>query len=676
MDERGFITRKTYDLATGGLIQQIDDVDTSVVSGAPSGWTTPSGGGLNLVTDYQVDNLGPTTQILGPSHVVDLAGTATTIRTATWFVYQDATYQTWTAKGYATGTGPSYTYTLVNPVSINITDAQGRTLEQIQATRGSGVTDSGALSPSDSYPQTSYVRWKTAQYTDCCFVASERVYKLIPSSGSGSSGTNYDEAEFGYDLMKRQYRTVTPGGTITDLVFEPRGIVIGVWVGTDDTGATPTDPSGGASGNNMVQITENEYDNGSDGGDGYLTEVTQFVDASTSRVTTMTYDFRGRLLTTDGEIDFFELLEYDNLDQVVKAERYDTTASGNLIGRTVTNFDDLGRVFQRAQYAVNPSTGAVGNSLIDNNWYDAAGNLMKSFPAGSQLFIKTAYDSLQRPATEYIAFGPDSTYSDAESVANNTVMEQFENTYDEAGNTILNVRRQRYHNAAATQTGSLVDPNTSPMARVTYIASYPDAIGRTIANSNYGTNGGSALSRPATIPTPSDSILVGMSSFDATDKVSFRSDPAGMVKGFGYDAAGRITTITENDGGSSSGGTACTASDDVDRVTDFTYSEDGHLATLVAHNSRTGTQTTTYTYGTTLSDSDVATSNLLRYINYPDSTGGSDRVSRAYNRQAEQISQTDQLGCVHQYLYDLLGRMERYCPKFVLVRGPSPLAAC
>ena len=35
------------------------------------------------------------------------------------------------------------------------------------------------------------------------------------------------------------------------------------WVGTDDTGWTQTDPSGGgASGNNMRKVSENEYDGG------------------------------------------------------------------------------------------------------------------------------------------------------------------------------------------------------------------------------------------------------------------------------------------------------------------------------------------------------------------------------------------------------------------------------
>ena len=80
-----------------------------------------------------------------------------------------------------------------------------------------------------------------------------------------------------------------------------------------------------------------------------------------------------------------------------------------------------------------------------------------------------------------------------------------------------------------------------------------------------------------------------------------------------------------------------------------------------AQNSRTTDQTTTYTYGATLTESQIAASTLLHYLDYPDSTGGSDRVSYAYNRQGQRTSVTDQRGCVHSYLYDGLGRLVHDC---------------
>jgi hypothetical protein len=68
---------------------------------------------------------------------------------------------------------------------------------------------------------------------------------------------------------------------------------------------------------------------------------------TTTRVTSFTYDWRGRRIATDGEVDFYEQTTYDNLDRVTKVERYDTTANGNLVARSETNYDARGRVCRR-----------------------------------------------------------------------------------------------------------------------------------------------------------------------------------------------------------------------------------------------------------------------------------------------------------------------------------------
>ena len=173
-------------------------------------------------------------------------------------------------------------------------------------------------------------------------------------------------------------------------------------MGTDDTDATSTDPTGGgATGNNMVVITEFQYDGGNDGGDGNLTQQTVYASGTDTRVTLFEYDFRSRQTVIDGENDFYQEDEFDNLNRKTKAERYDTNSSGNLIARSEARFDNRGQVYQTIQYGVDPSTGTVGNSLTSNAWYDAAGSIIKSFPAGSKLFTKSVYDSLGRPIAQY-----------------------------------------------------------------------------------------------------------------------------------------------------------------------------------------------------------------------------------------------------------------------------------
>ena len=455
MDERGFITRRKYDVPTGTVVQRIDDVDTGLTVDEPTGWTTPSGGGLNLVTDYEHDELGRETQELGPQHTIDIGGTATNVRRATWTVYKDVMHEVWTGQGYRDVVAG--TDTLINPVAITKQDRKGNTLEEIQAVRSSTA---GKLQPSDNFPQSSYVRWTTWQYTDCCLLASQRVYHDIPATGQGSPGTNYDETVYGYDAMKRRNRTVSPGGTITFDVFDVRNQTIQIYVGTNDTGATEDDPTGGgAAGNNMVLVTEDQYDNGAGGGDGNLTRQTQYVNATKIRVTAFTYDWRNRRTDTDGEVDFYQKLYYDNLDRIVKTERYDTTAGGNLIAREETLYDERGWVYRTIRYGVDPATGTVGNSLTDNSWFDAAGNEIKNLPSGSKLFTKTVFDSLNRPTKQYVGYDLDeSTYAEAGTVAGDTILEQTKTAYDAASNVIQTTRRHRYHDAAASETGEAQRP--------------------------------------------------------------------------------------------------------------------------------------------------------------------------------------------------------------------------
>lgn len=652
-DERGFLTRTTFDIPTGAVVQRIDDVDTTLVDDAPLGWATLSGGGLHLITDFEFDDEGRQTQTLGPSHEIDLDGTATIVRRASWTVFKDPEHEVWTGRGYATGTDPSYTYTLINPVSISKSDADGKPLEMIQAVRES---TSGKLDPSDTFAQSSYTRWTTMHYGDNDLISSQRVYHTIPTSGPGESGANYDESQIGYDLMQRQNRQVTPGGTISRTVFDVRGNPISIWMGTDDEGATDADPAGGGAGcNNMVVITENLFDAGIAGGDSNLTQLTQHVDYKTTRVTVLLYDWRNRCAATDGEIDFYQTDTYDNRDLLIKSERYDTTAMGNLVSRNESFFDDRGRAYRTARFGVDPATGHAGNGLVDNTWFDAAGNVCKSQSAGSELFTKHVFDGVGRLIASFLAFDRNEIFYPAPGdVRNATVLEQTETRYDDGSNAIESIARMRYHNA--TGTGPLGDPSSpQPKARVTFRAMWPDALGRLIASADYGTNGGDSLVRPDEVPDNSDSCLVTIFTYTAAGDQESMTDPSGMVSRMDYDDAGRETSKILNDSGSSPT-SLCIASADIDVAVLTSYTPDGNIATITAVNSATGNQVTRYAYGTKLPDSAVATSNLKRAEFYPDSEDDSDRIAFTYNRQGEIVKAIDQNGTAHVFEYDLLGR--------------------
>jgi RHS repeat-associated protein len=78
--------------------------------------------------------------------------------------------------------------------------------------------------------------------------------------------------------------------------------------------------------------------------------------------------------------------------------------------------------------------------------------------------------------------------------------------------------------------------------------------------------------------------------------------------------------------------------------------------------SGTNSQTTAYVYGTT-STGGVFSNDLLAKIEYPNASTGSastastDDQSYTYDKQGEKLTYTDQNGTVHDYGYDVLGRL-------------------
>jgi RHS repeat-associated protein len=269
---------------------------------------------------------------------------------------------------------------------------------------------------------------------------------------------------------------------------------------------------------------------------------------------------------------------------------------------------------------------------------------------------------LGRSLNTYVGYDlSDSTYTDATTITGDSIFEQTEQTYDAASNAIQTTSRARYH--SATGTGSLGSPtSTQPKARVTYVAAYPDALGRMVAVADYGTNGGTALSRSATIPARSDTCLVTTTTFDAAGNQQTATDPAGLVTQLTFDALGRETERVQNpvtsssSSSSSSSSNTCGPGDDQNVTVQTAYTADGQVSTITAVNANTGNQTTQYVYGTTLTDSAIASSLLKAAEVYPDSVDSDDRIKFTYNRQGEVVTKTDQNGTVHSFDFDKLGR--------------------
>ncbi len=699
-DAAGTIAYYKYDSETGLRLETIEDVDTTATAQFTTadlallttyGWSTPTGGGQNLVTDYSYDSQDRLVQTLGPAHDVD--GTST--RTASWTVYDNANHQTRSASGYAVetslGNGLWTVCTLVNPVSITKTNADGDVMEQIQATRASS---SGKLLPTDTFAQSSYVAWTTYAYSHKQLV-SVKSYDDIPTSGTGTAGTNYDETILGYDSVGRKNRVKTADGTITRVVYDARGNVLSTWVGTDDENASDQYPQGvGPSDNNMVMVSSSVYD-----ADGRVTEsATYYGDGPGEYYTTeYQYDWQGR--TTDVLIagDVVTHYEYDNLSRTLCTETYAsadfTLSTSELRAKSENLYDSRGRVYESHTYEVDPDDGTVGDYLPSETWYDAAGRVVKT-ANGNGLFQKVLYNGLGQLVVSYTSFDADETaYADADDVTGDTVVSLTNYYYDMAGQTVATATFERMSDDTTT-TGALDATNSYTTASVAWY----DGIGRTVASVNYGRedvdsglthyifNGttGALIDTDADgIPdvaedeppavNSSDNYIVSLVDYDSAGRAYRTTDNMGRENWTVYDDAGRTIKSIQNydDGTVEETETAC------DITVEYEYDSAGRLVTMIAYNAKgddndannenVESQATKYLYESEINaswqtamvypdSSDVLSQNATTKV-WTITTDNGDHTETTYDQLGRTTSTTDQRGVVHSYSYDSAGRV-------------------
>ena len=644
-DELGIISYRQYNAITGSLVKTIQDVNTTQTAdfaNLPSGWTTASGAGKHLVSEFEYDFQGRMVQTLGPRNTaVNDANQSITVRPASWTVYDDANFTVRSASGFATMNGNNIaSFTLVNPVSITIRGATGEVLEQIRATR---TSTAGQLLPGNTFARASYIAWTKNIYQNGRLTAT-RQYHQIPANGDGAKNTHYLETTFGYDVFGRRDRTTSPDGTITKVEFDWKGNVVKTLVGTTDT--------------NLVVVSETEY-----GDTGVCSTCTgqkdkprvaiQHVDANTMRITEFGYDWRGRQVFTFGEEDAdgnitYDKQTYDNLGRSVRAERFLLTpntgtaqptgserlavlrndlADDILLARSEQFYDVRGRVWKTEQSVVNPTTGVVEKTLVSQSWFDAAGQTIKTTSPGTTRVSNMVYDSLGNVKQSYI--------SDATGTIRYS---QTDTTYDAVGNVIMVAQGDRLSTTSAT--GTLSQAGT-PQARFRYSMMWYDGLGRSIATADYGYNGGSVPSRPVTVPARSASVLVQETKYDAGTGHSRHFDVANRESRTEVDAMGRTTkTIPVYTGNS---------------VTDAAYiTEYDAVNRTVTQIDPLGNQTKTE-YG--LSGRVDATI---------DAKNGCTEM--AYNRLGEVVSQKDPMGRITTFEYDNLGRQ-------IKITFPKPDAA-
>jgi RHS repeat-associated protein len=609
LDALGRVNYYHYDALTDRMDYLIQDVNSSESSSLspPTGCVLNSDG-LNLRTDYQYDALGRVTQTLGPVHsAIDASGDATTLRTATWTVYKDAEHETRTAQGYVVASTSNAA--IDGPISITITDRDGRTTDQIQAAYSDSETTSAAILAhlaTATILQSYYTAWTHSIYKNTRLWATA-VYYAIPADNSdsdhdgfvGSATENYTLTAYGYEnfgvstdkgrLNKTVAVTsitvsgsspnyvVTFNGTITRYVLDDRGNVLETWMGTDDYNASDSDPSGGtvgqSGGNNMVEISSSTYD-----ADGNLTSTTQYPGGSAYNLTTTyNYDWRDRLTDVSATADpandttvnhVITHYDYDNLGHVLSTKTYAsddfTLDAGELRAQTQNLYDALGRVYESdvyeiaQEYSDDPSPGYIFCRLPTFYWYDARGELIKT-ATNNGLFQKYAYDDLGRLVNSYTCYDTDEgttgtdlqKYNEVLNVTGDTVIEQHQTWFDGAGEAVASATYKSL-SGGATDNGPLDATNSYATASVVWY----DSIGRVIETANLGREDAAAGNETRNLFYPDGSLRIAADGLpwitEQSPLLTYSSNTpdstgdAYIVSKTVYDTAGRAYKTVDN----------------------------------------------------------------------------------------------------------------------------------
>ncbi|MEE8153797.1 MAG: hypothetical protein V3T53_02430 [Phycisphaerales bacterium] len=510
-----------------------------------------------------------------------------------------------------------------------------------------------------------------------------RSYFLIPASGSGTEGTNYDATFLGYDDQGRRYRTKAPTGTITRTDFDSLGRAVRQWVGDNDNAFDGGESSGS---DNLVKTSENVYDSGNDKGNNYLTKRTAYVrDSDTDkRDTTFAHDVRGRALLTTTPTAPYPFNKYDNLGRLIASGQFSSTASivvgtddpttetTNRLGLSQSFYDEMGRVWKSQRHKIDDADGSDDGNLQTLTWFDAAGRTIKV--DGSQL-TKTAFDRLGRQTHSFtLAKDNDSAYADADDVTGDYVLVESQTVYESTNSSdlLMRVTISREHDNSPTGDSGALDTNADAddllvtaanlNGRAQITAMWYDRFGRVTDTVRYGTNGGSDFDRDGlSVPARSDTALLTERTYNDDGSIKSVTDPRNVETRFEYDDVGRRTAIINNYVNGTPSGT--TGDDDV--YTRFVYTDGLRTKMWVDFDGDntvdTGDQDTIYTYGTTkgvsAGDSKIQTGHLLQKVQYPDSSGGTDVVTLAYNVQNQQIWTKDQEGNITERNFDDSGRV-------------------
>ncbi|MBA3936049.1 MAG: RHS repeat-associated core domain-containing protein [Planctomycetes bacterium] len=655
-DQEGFLAYHAYDTASGGEAVTIRDVNTALTAdftGLPSGWTTPAGGGLHLKTVRTLDLLGRATQVTDPRG------------TNSFRVFQDSqhavrTYPGW--NGTAT-TGP----TIVEREDWPNNYRETLTMSVAPAVTGGAPTGAEAIGSLQSLSRDLLDQSSRPIAHDDYVSFSGITYGTTPTLGT--LNTNYYRSTTGYDKRGNPARFQDAAGSIRRVVNDLLDRSVSSWTGINDTVSGEWAPANAGA---MVQTGSTTYDFGNVGDGNVTSSVT--MSGSATYTTSYISDFRDRQTQITRPDGVIVLSILDNLGRPTSVCTYaGTVASSSLRAKQEQFFDERGQPYWRRASEVDPVTGAIGNLFLTKSWFTPRGLLAKTRDPGG-LFTKRLYDGAGRVTTSATSYqDSESLYTDALTLASDTLIEQTNSFYDKASNVVATTRLLRKP-TDTTSTGALTVSNAVPLSSVTWY----DIANRPVASGDYGRDSGTtkylyttagalidanangipdeAEAAPRAVNSSND-YRITATGYDAAGRPFRTTDSLGRITQRIYDGAGLVTAVIEN----YVDGVATETETSTDRTTQTIYGPGWRVATLRALNPKglgngVEQQDTRYLYGSPFSA--TWPTNII----YPDSTdttsSGTDQVKVGYDRLGRTTSRTDQRGVIHAYAFDTSGRLQ------------------
>lgn len=726
-DALGYVNYFSYHPDTGGLAYRAIDVDPSSMPSSATGndtkWdpSTQDGDGngtydssgiptrsgaisteLELVTTTEFDDQGRTTLVTdtgGAEHYTIYEDTR-----MLHFPYWDSTNSE-----------------CLLPIGVTVLCDCGQVDERISVKGDYGSISTASSAPtgfSSDPSQSDYVAWTHYDYDDASGKLSTiDTYHDIPSSGTGTLSTNFNRTVLQYDDEGRPTYTIqTVSGTSTSAgveqvsqrVYDLLGRVTETKLGVSDsshdmTSSYTTYPTLRTIGKTVYDeagvgdslVTQSQRFHGTGANDytgvnykrtyrGHLRGLEPFYHNGSSETaagpyTVVDVDWRG-LTTAVGQFT-----SAPTWSTVLTGDGYTDYATGTSTNRgtlTETSYDDLGRVYQTKQYAINTSTGAKGSAVQANSYYDLNGQVVAGGDATGGTSQELAYDAAGRQyqtrtvlelestkyssgAFQYRAPTPHPTHSSMTG-GDDKVITLGHSVFDSSGNVTEQHAYEMNHDDG---TAGIDLSNDDDYVRQTVYSWYDDA-DRVKTTGEYGSGDTAAgagewkyaavPTRPGTAPSASsDTVLVSEFAYDAsTGRLSTMTDPAGYDTKSFYDDLGRTTWIAEHYDDFDPG-TLSTISDGTDdskdRVTKTEYDGLGNTTKQIAYNgSSSAAEETVYLF------EDAVNADRVTNTIYPDSSdttsSGSDQVKVTYNTDGTPSQRTDQRGTVIAYSYDNLRR--------------------